>query len=126
MPVLRTDLQRLLDDAWDAAPAGANTLREQLRANEVTAGQILAAGSLASVSKNSASQAWALSGPGAFTPAELVRAWRDLLNLFDSISDLMTRGAETVTDEAIYAEMKSQLRLSANSVSLDLRNLRAT
>jgi hypothetical protein len=116
----------LLDDAWDAAPAGANTLREQLRANEVTAGQILAAGSLASVSKNSASQAWALSGPGAFTPAELVRAWRDLLNLFDSISDLMTRGAETVTDEAIYAEMKSQLRLSANSVSLDLRNLRAT
>jgi hypothetical protein len=74
-----------LDDAWDAAPAAANTLREQLRAFEKQVTTLFSAGALGSVSKNTASQSYRGPGVGSYTPAQLQTVWRDLIDLFDEV-----------------------------------------
>lgn len=86
MAIAANDLKRMLDDAWDDAPDGDYTLRDQLRANERAAGSLLAGGSLSSVSKNSASHSYAY-GNGTLTIAEIARGWRTLIDLYDELFD---------------------------------------
>jgi hypothetical protein len=102
------DLQRLLEDAWDNAPDGALTLREELRRNERAIGVLIAQGSLSSVSKNSSSQSYAF-GQGQLTTAEMARAWRVLINLFDRSQSIILAASLTNDDDTIYAEMKARL-----------------
>lgn len=109
MAVTNADLQRLWDDAWDAAPDGANTFREQLRIFEKQIGNLVSQGSLQSFSKNSQSHSYAFT-PRSLTQTDLARAWRTLITLFDRISTDLTDAGETATDEAIYAEGKLYLR----------------
>lgn len=101
------DLRRMLDDAYDQATIGdlPRPLREQLRANEATAGALVSAGSLSSVSKNAASHSYAF-GYGQVTTAELARGWRTLIDLFDSTA---TDLASSV-DATIKAEMMRRLQ----------------
>lgn len=98
----------MLEDAWDAAPEGAATLREQLRSFERASGLVVSGGSLASISKNSSSHSYAF-GPGNITPKEVANTWRELIDLFDGIFAARTDAAGDATDEAVYAEMNRRL-----------------
>ncbi len=102
MAYTTADLRRLLDDAWDAAPLGDDTLRDTLRALEKTAGAAVAGGNPSSISKNSASVAYSF-GVGSFTPADVALVWRELIDLFDVVA------ANNTGDDAIYAEMMRRL-----------------
>ena len=95
----------MLDDAWDDAPVGASTLRDQLRANERAAGSLLSGGSLSSVSKNSASHSYSF-GSGSLTLADIARGWRTLIDLFDEVSDSLS---PSNTDEEIIVVMRQRL-----------------
>ena len=77
-------LAAFLDDAWDACQASANLLRDQLRAFEKNATGIYNQGTLAAVSKNSASQTYRGAGVGSLTTLQIANAWRLLINLFDT------------------------------------------
>ena len=79
-------LQCWLENAWDDSPAAANTLRPQLRINERNAANLFSAsGSLASVSKNSASQAYRGTALGSLTQVQIQYGWRMLINLYDEV-----------------------------------------
>ncbi len=124
MAATTQDLQRLLDDAWDSAPETASTLRDELRRYETAVGALLSGGSIQSVGKNSANQSYAYTGNGTLTTAEVARAWRDLISLFDRCQQvLITAGTESPTDDEIYAEMKARLR-PVYQTRGDYRNLR--
>ena len=125
------DLQRMLEDAWDNTDNTGNRLRVELRANETSVGALVAQGQLSSVSKNSASQSYAFSGTGALTTAEVARAWRELVNLFDRAEDILEDAGDITAgvdnDAAIYAEMYA--RLGAGEVyqtRCDISQMRTT
>ena len=110
MAVTTDDLARFWDDAWDAAPEATNTFRQQIRDFEKLSGRLVSAGSLGSVSKNSSSQTFAPYNGGNLTQAEIARAWRELINLFDRIkAAFIADSVAAPTDEQIYAEGVSQL-----------------
>jgi hypothetical protein len=73
------------ENAWDDAPLGANTLRQQLRIMERAAQSLFSAGSLGSVSKNSASQSYAGAGFGRFSVAQIQQGFRILIEMYDWI-----------------------------------------
>lgn len=98
----------MLEDAWDAAPETAASLREQLRANERAAGLVVSGGSLSSISKNASSHSYAF-GSGNITPKEIANVWRELIDLFDLIFASRTTAGGDTTDEAVYAEMNRRL-----------------
>ena len=100
----------MLEDAWDNAPEDGDTLREELRKNERAVGELISAGSIQSVSKNSTSQSYAFSGGGQLTTAEVARGWRDLLNLFDRCSNILLANSVSASDENVHAEMVWRLQ----------------
>ena len=132
MDISTATLRGLLDKAWLAAPASANSLRDQLLTFEQQSLALIGGGSLASVSKNSASQSYA-SGPNALTPLQIQRAWRYLVDLFDEVkawaddelAETSPDGDEPANDQdpAIYGEMMKRLRY-VYSASTDLTQLR--
>lgn len=81
------------------------TLREQLRARERQVGALIGHGSIVSVSKNSTSQTYSFSGSGSITASEIARAYRTLIDLYDSVS----AGIQSADDALIFAEMMSRL-----------------
>ena len=85
MDISAETLQGFCDDAWDAAIAGANTYRPQLRLYESSLAKLFAGGSIGSVSKNSVSQSYRGPGLGSYTPVQLSNAWRMLINLYDEV-----------------------------------------
>lgn len=72
------------ENAWDDAPASASSLRDQLRLMERGAASLFAAGSISSVSKNSASQSYAGSGFGRFSVAQIQQGFRMLIEMYDA------------------------------------------
>jgi len=138
MDIAVETLQAFLDDAWDAAPDNANSLRQQLRAFEksITA-QFSSVGSLGSVSKNSANQSYRGPGLGQYTVAQIQTAWRMLINLFDRTKDktdwenanrpdFQTEYPNYATDPdlAIYNFCAKWLRNDFSSYQVDLTDLR--
>jgi len=123
-------LQAFLDDAWDAAPAQANTLRDQLRTFEKSVTKLFSQGSLASVQKNAASQSYRGPGLGSYTPVQIANAWRGLINLFDStkaevdaeIAAADTQAPANDQDPVIYGRMKLQL-LPVTEYQADITSL---
>lgn len=109
MALETSDIRRMLDDAYDDAQDNALTLREQLRANERAAGSLLSGGSLASVSKNSASHSFAY-GRGNITIAEIARGWRTLIDAYDQIVISFTAAGLATNDASIIAEMRLRLQ----------------
>lgn len=97
----------MLDDAWD--DRAELTLREKLRANERAAGAMLSAGSLASVSKNSASQSFAY-GRGNVTVAEIARGWRELITCFDQVFTSFNAAGLATDDATIVVEMRARIQ----------------
>lgn len=99
----------MLEDAWDAAPEGALTLRESLRTLEKEIGELIRTGQITSVGKNSANQSYAF-GTGALTLPLIAESWRDLINLFDLCQEIIVADGQENTDTNIYAEMKARCR----------------
>ena len=138
MDISTETLQAFLDDAWDAAPASASTLRPQLRAFEkaVTA-QFSTVGSIGSVSKNSTSQSYRGPGLGSYTLVQIATAWRQLINLYDEVrhlADYLQSKANacfvaqfpdyaTDPDVVVYTLMKERL-IVVDDYQVDLTNLR--
>jgi hypothetical protein len=110
VPVTSHDLQRMWDDAWDSAPEGGATFREELRKYERRIGELISTGSVSSISKNSASQTYATYSVGTLTQVEITRAWRQLINLFDDIAASLVACGKDSDDEAVYAAGKTELR----------------
>lgn len=111
-----------MEDAWDSAPASVNTYRDELRRLEREVGLLVSKGALSSASKNSASQSYA-SGQGNLTTADVARAWRDLINLFDRCHQLLIdAGTASPTDDEIYFQMRARCR-SIYSCGLSLTTL---
>lgn len=98
----------MLEDAWDAAPDGALTLRVQLRDMERAAGLVVSGGSLASISKNSSSHSYAF-GMGNITAKEIANTYRELIDLYDGLLAAYGSASLDTSDETIYAEMMRRL-----------------
>ena len=123
MGIATQHLQRMLDDAWDDATDGASTLRDALRKKEKDVGELIAAGQISSVSKNSVSHSYAF-GDGVLTLNEIASGWRDLINLFDYCQEVITADSQAVNDDNIVAEMRARLQ-PRYSVSLSMEGLNA-
>lgn len=136
MDVTTETFQAFLDDAWDAAPQQANTLRDQLRTFEKQVTALFRLGSIGSVSKNAASQSYRGPGIGQYTPAQIQTVWRGLINLFDEVKACidaeLAEQPETPpdpnpptndADPTVYAGMKCRLQV-VTEYSSDLTNLR--
>jgi hypothetical protein len=138
-------LQGFLENAWDAAPDNANTLRDQLRVYEKSALNLFSGGSIGSVSKNSTSQSYRGPGLGSYTPVQIANAWRMLISLFEMEkcrTDNAYKAATAIppqswavpfltqfpdyaqdTDPAVYGLMKKQLE-PVNEYQTDMTLLR--
>lgn len=80
----------MFDDAWDAAPLGGDTLRNELRKREAKlSGQMEAGGAYRSSSNGHSGEAF-LPGSNSATMAELRRGWRRLVDLFDRTKYFLT------------------------------------
>lgn len=134
-----------LENAWDDAPASANTLRVQLRNMERNAANLFSAGSIGSVSKNSASQSYAGAGFGRFSVAQIQQGYRMLIELYDAdlaetaiiykysqqyptnqrSIDFNTAFPDYSTDpdKAVYAFMKYDIQ-PVDNYQIDLTDLR--
>jgi hypothetical protein len=88
------------DNAWEDAPEGASTFYEQLRAEERKVGELFSQGALASVGKNSASQAYRGPGVGSFTPAQIQAGFRWLINLYKRVQLELTNEVATNDPQA--------------------------
>lgn len=103
-------LRMFVDDAWD--DPSALLLREQLRAYETAARQILAGGTFSSTSANGRHVALTGSGPGHATQLEVAEAWRYLIDTYDrSVQELGIVVAEDGGNEILVkAQMMINLR----------------
>lgn len=97
-------LRGMLEDAWDVCPNDASTLRETLRNFERAARELISAGAISSISKNSASQTYQY-GSTTFSSEAVAEHWRELIDLHDRVQAALT----DKSDEAVYAEMMLQL-----------------
>ena len=101
---ITTSLKRsCLDDAWEAAQVKSSStpdLRAELRLNEKTARRTIAGGSFASIEANGRKSGFSLYGPGQVTPAEIVEAWRALIDLYDKGNSWLTLCAKYGLDPA--------------------------
>lgn len=91
-------LLAFLNDAWDRAKEGANTLRAQLVSDQIGALQFVRRGSIASAGKNSASQAYKNYGPGALTQTQIVEIWSNLISCYDQIKSKITEEFQASAD----------------------------
>ena len=129
------------ENAWDDAPLGANTLRQQLRLCERSAASLFASGSIGSVSKNSASQSYAGAGFGRFSVAQIQQGYRMLIELYDwllieanniynSVGTCQQNFAAKYPtfaqdpDQAVYDAMSCRLGNPVDSYQIDLSYLR--
>ena len=112
MDVSTDDLSAFLTRAWNNAKAGANTLPDQLETEQQAALNLIAtAGSIASVGKNSAHQAYGNYGPGNLTSRQITQIYtrlkRDYFTLKKMIQDAFANAAISITgtfdfDDPIY------------------------
>ena len=76
--------------AWNRAANAANAFRDQLVADQCTALQLIKQGSLASVGKNSTSQAYKTYGAASLTQVQVVEIIGNLLGLYDQVQSKIT------------------------------------
>lgn len=79
-----------LNDAWNRAGDAANTFYNTLLSDQTAALQFVKGGSLASVSKNTASQAYRGYGAGSLTQVQIVEIIGNLLGLYDQVKSKIT------------------------------------
>lgn len=105
-------LRMLVDDAWDEP--NALTLRQQMRAFETQARQVISGGTISSTSANGRHVALTGSGPGNATQLEIAEAWRRLIDVYDASASGLGVVVDDQTSEAddlrIKAVMMAELR----------------
>ena len=124
----------LLADAWQGAAAAANTLREQMVLEQVAVTAVLKAGPIASVGKNSTSQAYRGYQPGSISHVQLAEAWTKLISFYDLVKAKLLDGfieasiavpADYDFDAPIHDLLNSFLRVQGQADVLpDLSTLR--
>jgi hypothetical protein len=133
-------LQFFLETAWNACPASANSLRDQMFFYETSVRNVSRGGTIGSVSKNGASHSYRGPGLGQYTPDQLGDAWRMLINAYD---DTLAQFREMVQypptnppawwpvapadgdwDEQIFNRLSCVLRQSVTEYQIDLSYLR--
>ncbi len=134
MDVTTETYQAFLDDAWDAAPEQAETLRSQLRIYEKAITTLFSQGAISSISKNSVQQTYRGPGLGSYTMQQLQTVWRTLINLFDRTKEEIicrakAKGEEPdTTDDAIIVIMRRWLNRGGpggiTEVQADMTHLR--
>ena len=87
MDVNTDDLEAFLNLAWQNAKDAANTLPEQLLAEQQAALSLLAKGSIASVGKNAANQSYGYYGPGNLTHRQITNAFTTLRRYYQTVKD---------------------------------------
>lgn len=83
-------LLAFLNDAWNRAKDAANTFRAQLVTDQIAALQFVKQGSLATVAKNSTSQAYKGYGAASLTQVQIVELIINLLSLYDQLVSRIT------------------------------------
>ena len=114
------DVESIWRAAWADAPEGANTFLDQLTSGWRAVRALNAAGSLSSISKNSASQAAAFGGSSTLTTVDLERAGLEALRLYERVANLLDSTDET----DIYTEGLLQLANSPTEAFGSMVNLR--
>ena len=90
MDVSTDDLSAFLTRAWNNAKDGANTLPEQLEIEQQAALTLIATGSIASVGKNSAHQAYGNYNPGNLTQRQITSIYTQLKRAYYRLKDIIT------------------------------------
>jgi len=81
------DLSAFLNLAWQNASEAANSLSEQLLAEQQKALALIASGSVSSVGKNSANQSYGQYGPGNLTQRQITNIFTTLIRYYQVIKD---------------------------------------
>ena len=90
MDVSTDDLSAFLTRAWNNAKDAANTLPEQLEIEQQAALTLIATGSIASVGKNSAHQAYGNYNPGNLTQRQITSIYTQLKRAYYRLKDIIT------------------------------------
>ena len=115
------DVESIWRDCWLKAPEGAGTFNGQLTAQWQSVRRLNSAGSLSSISKNSASQAASFGGASTLTTVDMERGALEALRLYELLA---AAGLSTETETEIYTEGLKQLQGAPTECSCDISNLR--
>jgi hypothetical protein len=118
--VSSADIESIWRDCWIKAPEGDGTFITALTAQWQAVRRLNAAGSLSSISKNSASQAASFGSGSTLTTVDLERAALEALRLFERLANLI----DTTDEQVIYTEGLAQLANAPTEVATDISGLR--
>ena len=134
MDVNTDDLSAFLNLAWQNAKEGANTLSEQLLAEQQKAVSLLASGSVSSVGKNSASQSYGGYNPGNLTHRQITNIFTTLIRYYQTVKEKIIYEAEVAAialdetfdfDQPIYDLLTRYFQVSTQAARLpDISDLR--
>lgn len=137
MDVNTDDLSAFLTRAWNNAQETANTLLPQLEAEQQQALTMLASGSVASLSKNTASQSYGGYNPGNLTHRQITNIFTTLIRQYQTLKDKLTCAIEASDDFTegvpadydydpdIYALLTKYFQVSTQAARLpDITDLR--
>ena len=120
MGVAFEDIESIWRDCWLKAPEGANTFLDQLTAQWQGVRRLNAAGSLSSISKNSASQAASFGGASTLTTVDMERGALEAIRLYERLATAL----DTTNETDIYNEGLAQLASAPTECGCDISNLR--
>ena len=120
MGVAFEDIESIWRDCWLKAPDGDGTFITALSAQWQAVRRLNAAGSLSSISKNSASQAASFGGVSTLTTVDMERGALEAMRLYERLAVALSTTDET----AIYTEGLVQLANAPTEVGCDISNLR--
>lgn len=112
------DIESLWRDCWIAKDSVAATFVEQLTSQWRALRNLNKAGSLSSISKNSASQAAAFGGGSTLTTVDLERCAQEALRLYERLA------VSLADEQSIYTEGLLQLRNPPTECTGDVSMLR--
>ena len=133
MDVSTDDLSAFLNRAWQRAKDGANTLPDELLAQQQSVLELLAAGSIASLGKNSTSQSYAYYSPGTLTHRQIANIFTTLIRYYEVVKAKIVEAAAEASvsltdfdfDQPVYDLLNRYFQVSAQAARLpDIRDLR--
>ena len=120
MGVAFEDIESIWRDCWLKAPDGDGTFITALTTQWQAVRRLNSAGSLSSISKNSASQAASFGSGSTLTTVDMERAALDAMRLYERLAVTLSSPEET----AIYTEGLVQLANGPTEIACDISCLR--
>ena len=120
------ELLAFLNRAWNNAGADANSLPDQLVAEQQAAIAFIApVGSVSHLSKNSTSLGYGGYNPGNLTIRQIVNIWTDLIRRYARVKDAIISAAACAVppvdltgfdfDDSVFCQMKNQLAIECQA-----------